>query len=70
MSSVLNRLEEASECQPGDENGPHFESFRQHMFNQQENTTFAAVNTQEVLNIIQVTKLISCIFKYKKGSDH
>lgn len=53
MSSVLNRLEEASEC-PGDENGPHFESFRQHMFNQQENSTFPAVNTQDVLNIIQV----------------
>ncbi|XP_008471526.1 putative pyridoxal-dependent decarboxylase domain-containing protein 2 [Diaphorina citri] len=53
VSSVLNRLEEASECHPGDETGPQFESFKQHMFNQQESKTFPATSTQDVLNIIQ-----------------
>uniref|UniRef100_A0A8D8ZVR5 Pyridoxal-dependent decarboxylase domain-containing protein 1 n=1 Tax=Cacopsylla melanoneura TaxID=428564 RepID=A0A8D8ZVR5_9HEMI len=53
VSSILNRLEEASECQPSEDNAPHFESFKQHMFNQQENNTFPAVSTQDLLNIIQ-----------------
>ncbi|KAL1453234.1 hypothetical protein WDU94_007395, partial [Cyamophila willieti] len=53
VSSVLNRLEEASECQPNEDNGPQFESFKQHMFNQQESSTFSAVSTQDLLNIIQ-----------------
>lgn len=53
VSSVLNRLEEAAECHPGDDSGPQFESFRHHMFNQEESRTFPAMNTHDVLNIIQ-----------------